>query len=67
MNFDIIDRVKRELIVFTETNTTPEEFISIKEKKFVDVKYFSSYNADFWKGYNIIEPNNAIKEFTIIK
>lgn len=67
MNFDIVDRVKRELIVFTETNTTPEEFISVKEKKFVDVKYFSSYNADFWKGYNIIEPNNAIKEFTIIK
>ncbi len=67
MNFDIIDRVKRELIVFTETNTTPEEFIIIKEKKFVDVKYFSSYNADFWKGYNIIEPNKAIKDFTIIK
>ena len=67
MNFDIIDRVKRELIVFTETITTPEEFISIKEKKFVDVKYFSSYNADFWKGYNVIEPNSAIKEFTTVK
>jgi len=67
MNFDIIDRIKRELIVFTETNTTPEEFINIKEKKFVDVKYFSSYNADFWKGYNIIEPNKAIKEFTAIE
>jgi len=67
MNFDIIDRVKRELIVFTETNTTPEEFISIKEKKFVEVKYFSSYNTNFWKGYNIIEPNKAIKEFTGVK
>jgi len=67
MNFDIIDRVKRELIVFTESSTTPEEFISVKEKKFVDVKYFSSYNANFWKGYNIIEPNKAIKEFTAVK
>ncbi|PHS05534.1 MAG: hypothetical protein COA88_12170 [Kordia sp.] len=67
MHFDIIDRVKRELIIFTETATTPEEFISIKDNKFVDVKYFSSYNADFWKGYNIIEPNKAIKEFTAIK
>lgn len=66
MKFDIIDRVKRELIVFNETNIDPEIFTSIKEKKLVDVKYFSSYNADFWKGYNIIEPNQAIKEFTAI-
>jgi len=66
MNFDIIDRVKRELIVFNETNIAPEIFTNIKEKKLVDVKYFSSYNADFWKGYNIIEPNQAIKEFTAI-
>jgi len=67
MNFDIIDRVKRELIVFSETNTTPEEFVALKEKKFVDVKYFSSYNSDFWKGYNVIEPNKAIKEFSGLK
>lgn len=66
MNFNIIDKVKRELIVFAEDLINTHEFTNIKEKKAVDVKYFSSYNPDFWKGYNIIEPNQAIKEFTVI-
>jgi len=67
MNFDIIDRVKREFIVFSEKNITPEEFINLEEKKFVDVKYFSSYNTNFWKGHNIIEPNEALKTFKVVK
>jgi len=66
MNFNIIDKVKRELIVFTEKAITANVFTKVKEQKEVDVKYFSSYNPDFWKGYNIIEPNQAIKEFTAI-
>lgn len=66
MNFNIIDKVKRELIVFAEDAINTSEFTNIKEQKSVDVKYFSNYNPDFWKGYNIIEPNQAIKEFTVI-
>jgi len=66
MRFNIIDKVKRELIVFTEDVINANSFTSVKEQKAVDVKYFSSYNPDFWKGYNIIEPNQAIKEFTVI-
>lgn len=64
MQFNIIDLNKKELIVFDNNKVTNHEYNAIKETKKVDVKYFSSYNADFWKGYNIIEPNQAIKEFT---
>jgi len=66
MNFNIIDKVKRELVVFSEEKISPNEFTKVSEKKAVNVKYFSSYNPNFWKGYNIIEPNQAIKEFTVI-
>jgi len=66
MKFNIIDKVKRELVVFSENEIASNEFTKVSEKKAVNVKYFSSYNPDFWKGYNIIEPNQAIKEFTVI-
>lgn len=66
MQFNIIDLNKKELIVFDNETVNANEYNNIKETKKVDVKYFSSYNADFWKGYNIIEPNQAIKEFTAL-
>lgn len=64
MQFNIIDKNKRELIVFDSKNTNSSAYKALKETKKVDVKYFSSYNEEFWKGYNIIEPNQAIREFT---
>lgn len=64
MKFNIIDTNKRELIVFNSNNVNESAYNALKEVKKVDVKYFSNYNAEFWKGYNIIEPNQAIKEFT---
>ncbi len=64
MKFNIIDTNKRELIVFNSDNVNESVYKALKEVKKVDVKYFSNYNAEFWKGYNIIEPNQAIKEFT---
>jgi hypothetical protein len=67
MQFNIMDKNKRELIVFDSENSTKSVFNTVKETKKVDVKYFSNYNADFWKGYNIIEPNQAIKEFTTLE
>ena len=54
---------KKELIVFNSHNIETNTYNAVKEVKKVDVKYFSSYNTEFWKGYNIIEPNQAIKEF----
>lgn len=64
MKFNIIDTNERELIVFNSDNVNESAYKALKEVKKVDVKYFSNYNAEFWKGYNIIEPNQAIKEFT---
>ena len=55
---------KHEIIVFdTEpiSNTAYEAFI---ENNPVLPTYMPSYNPEFWKGYTIIEPNQAIREFT---
>jgi hypothetical protein len=41
-------------------------FNDIKEKADVLPEYLKQYDPDFWKGYNIIEPNQAIKEFKAI-
>ena len=32
-----------------------------------DFRTFKRYDPDFWKGYNIIEPNAAIREFTALQ
>jgi hypothetical protein len=66
MKFNIIDKNKKELIVFNSDIIDNSNYKALKEVKKVDVKYFSNYNADFWKGHNIIEPNQAIKEFTTL-
>jgi hypothetical protein len=33
----------------------------------VSATYMPAYNPDFWKGYNIMEPNQAIKDYTVIE
>lgn len=55
---------KYELVVFDSEKITTSYFQSLKEKNNQLPTYMPSYDAEFWKGYNIIEPNQAIKEFT---
>ncbi len=55
-----------ELVVFDEAPISETNFESIKEDNSVLPKYMPNYDAEFWKGYDIIEPNQAIKEFTSI-
>ncbi|XLS29476.1 carboxypeptidase-like regulatory domain-containing protein [Flavobacteriaceae bacterium M23B6Z8] len=55
---------KYELVVFDAEKITASYFESIPEKNDQLPTYMPSYDPDFWKGYNIIEPNQAIKEFT---
>ena len=56
---------KREIVVFDATNVN--NFDTVKENKDIKIQYFSKYNAAYWKGYNIIEPNQAIKEFQAVE
>ncbi len=57
---------RHELVVFDETNITTAQYESFKEKHTVLPKYMPNYDPEFWKGHDIIEPNQAIKEFTSI-
>jgi len=69
MKFNIhqINKTKKELIVFNSKQISQENYISLQENKVIELKYFSKYNEEFWKGYNIIEPNSAIKGYTSIE
>lgn len=55
-----------ELVVFDETAINSAQYESLKENNSVLPQYMPNYDPEFWKGYNIIEPNQAIKEFTSI-
>ncbi|MCC1483140.1 carboxypeptidase-like regulatory domain-containing protein [Winogradskyella immobilis] len=58
---------KIELIVF-ETNLIAEtDFKNFKENPKVKPTYLSKYDPEFWKGYNIIEPNQIIRDFKAIE
>lgn len=55
---------KNEVVVFDTQKLSNVDFEGFKENNKILPTYMPSYNAEFWTGYNIIEPNQAIKEFT---
>ncbi|WP_291864602.1 carboxypeptidase-like regulatory domain-containing protein [Maribacter sp.] len=55
---------KHEVIVFNSENITQAAYDAYTENNTVLPKYMPNYNPEFWKGYTIIEPNQAIREFT---
>lgn len=67
VNFIATNRSKREMVVFENETITEANFNSFKEKANVKPIYLPAYDPEFWKGYNIIEPNKAIKEFKSIE
>ncbi|SEK73941.1 CarboxypepD_reg-like domain-containing protein [Aquimarina amphilecti] len=69
LNLDVISYAKNkyEIIVFDSKSITETEYRNSKENKNVQSTYLSKYDPNFWKGYNIIEPNTAIKQFKAIE
>ena len=55
-----------ELVIFNETPINNSVFETFEENNDVLPTYMPNYDPEFWKGYDIIEPNQAIKEFTSI-
>ncbi len=55
---------KWELVVFNQDEIAENEFKTYKEDKTVRATYMPRYNPEFWKGYTIMEPNQAIRGFT---
>ncbi|MGB5270205.1 carboxypeptidase-like regulatory domain-containing protein [Eudoraea sp.] len=67
MELDIINfnTEKYELVVFDSKLISTGEFSNSVENETVKATYLSSYNPEFWEGYDIMEPNKAIREFTV--
>ncbi|MBT8306482.1 MAG: carboxypeptidase-like regulatory domain-containing protein [Maribacter sp.] len=55
---------KRELVVFDTESIPQSTYDSFTENNTILPTYMPNYNPEFWKGYAIIEPNQAIREFT---
>lgn len=56
---------KYELVVYDIEPSDASTLKAFKEDKNVKPTYLPTYNPEFWKGYTIMEPNQAIKEFTV--
>lgn len=52
-----------EVVVFDVNPISASQFESFTENNDVLPQYMSDYDPEFWKGYTIMEPNTAIKEF----
>ena len=66
MELDIsnFNREKYEVVVFQSDLIGAEEFKNSVENDTIKATYLSQYDPDFWKGYNIMEPNEAIRTFS---
>lgn len=61
LSFANID--KNEVVIFDSESISKSDFDAFKENNKVLPTYMPTYNAEFWQGYTIIEPNKAIEEF----
>ena len=64
MDFVFINVEKNEMIVFESENISQATFDAFIENNAISPTYMPKYDPEFWKGYAIMEPNTAIKEFT---
>ena len=66
MELDISNysREKYELVVFQNKLISQEKFKEVVENESIKATYLSRYDPEFWKGYDIMEPNEAIRSFS---
>jgi len=55
---------KHEIIVFDSEPLTKSDYEAFTENNTILPVYMPNYDPEFWKGHTIIEPNQAIREFT---
>ena len=67
IHFELSNTEKSELIVFENDAISASDFDAFTEKPKVKPIYLPAYDPEFWKGYNVIEPNQAIKDFKSIE
>ena len=54
-----------QLIILNTQINTGVAFAKAEEEQNFDYQKFKKYNPDFWKDYTIIEPDQAIKSFSL--
>jgi hypothetical protein len=64
MDFVFINVEKSEMIVFESESISQAAYDAFTENNAISPTYMPKYDPEFWKGYAIMEPNTAIKEFT---
>ena len=55
---------KYQWIIYDEEDLTKDAFAAVETNNNFDYQKFKKYNPEFWDGYNIMEPNQAIKSFS---
>lgn len=65
VDFRIANMNKWELVVYNNTLIDKGQFETFTEDKSVKATYMPAYDPQFWQGYTIMEPNQAIREFTV--
>ena len=65
LDFQIRDRNKYELVVFDSQALSKPQFDGFTENNTTLPTYMPQYDPSFWEGHNIMEPNQAIKNFKI--
>jgi hypothetical protein len=63
LNLRLSEVEKLQLVVYKTEAMGAGSLDNIPAIQDFEYKTFKSYNADFWSGHNIIEPNEAIKNF----
>ncbi len=67
MEIDLINfnTEKYELVVFNTEAISEEAFTNTEENPSVKATYLSQYDPTFWSGFDIVEPNSAIRQFRV--
>lgn len=67
LDFKLGEVEKVQLVVYDNKPLAKVDFENAPVDQDFDYQKFKTYNANFWDGYNIIEPNTAIKQFTALE
>lgn len=60
---DLYENNSVELLVLNRSQISPSEYKAVQEVESMKVIYVDQFREDLWKGYSIIEPTKAMKEY----
>lgn len=66
MDIDVVNSIvtKNEVVIFEYETISESTYLGVIENKNTKVNYLAKYDPAYWSGYNIIEPNQAIRSYT---